>query len=432
MTYTTDRACAQRLDAADPLAGYAQHFYKTPGLYMESNGLGLMCRQAEQSLQRVADEWRIFACDGWMAPEQPWFFLPERLAGAQAQLVGAQPESLVLAGTTTTNLHSTLATFYRPQGERRRLLVDALNFPSDRYAAESQVLLQGGDPSRDLVVAPSADGWTLRESDIVACMDERVAVALLPSVLHQSGQLLDLPLLTKEAHARGILIGFDLSHSVGVVPHHLDEIGVDFAVWCNYKYLNGGPGCPATIYINERHFGRRPALAGWHGYDKNRQFSMLPEFEAARGAGGWQHGSPHILNMAPLEGAQQLVLEAGIGALRQKSLALTGYFLYLYDQLLQRHGLQLATPREEMRRGGHITLLHPAARAIGGLLESHTVPDAPQAEAVRQQMAAFEGGDYTRAQMIRIPFAPLYTSFEEVYEAASGIAALMKLATSNG
>jgi len=261
----------------------------------------------------------------------------------------------------------------------------------------------------------------MEEEDLIAAMDETVALALFPSVLHEGGQLLDLARLAEGARARGILIGFDLSHSVGVVPHALGAIGADFAVWCNYKYLNGGPGCPATLYINRRHFGRRPALAGWHGYNKNRQFSMLPHFEAAGTAGGWQHGSPHILNMAPLEGSQGLVLQAGIGTIREKSLALTGLFLQLYDRWIAPLGPVLATPREADRRGGHVTLLHPAAKALGAMLEQGVLRPE-HLERAREQLAAFEpGARYARAQMLRIPFAPLYTRYEEVWNAAAAI-----------
>ena len=306
---------ARAQDAKDPLKEYASHFIRpeTP-YYLEANGLGMMCREARASLERVVDEWGKYGVGGWMQGQVPWFFYPERLAGAQAPLVGAQPEELVLAGTTTTNIHSVIATFYNPTVERWKILIDELNFPSDRYAVESQIVQKGKTSAEALAVVESRDGWTLREEDIIEAMGPEVQVAFFPSVLHQSGQLLDIERIGRAAHERGILVGFDLSHSVGIVPHDLTAAKADFAVWCNYKYLNGGPGCPATLYINRRHFGRTPALAGWHGYQKGRQFSMLSYFEPAGTAGGWQHGSPHILNMAPLEGAQSLVLEAGIGA----------------------------------------------------------------------------------------------------------------------
>ena len=173
------------------------------------------------------------------------------------------------------------------------------------------------------MLVPSRDGRTLDEDDLIAAMTDDVALVLLPSVLYRSGQLLDIARLTAAAHERGIPIGFDCAHSVGVVPHRFDEWGVDFAFWCTYKYLNAGPGAVGALYVNRRHLGRRPGLAGWWGYDKERQFDMLHAWEGAAGAGAWQISTPPVLATAPLLGSLRIFAEAGIERMRAKSLAQT-------------------------------------------------------------------------------------------------------------
>lgn len=430
LDFETPLSFARAQDEADPLKGYKAHFFKPEAAYyIEANGLGLACKEAKQTLNRVAEEWARFGVGGWMQGDPAWFFYPEKLAGAQAPLVGAKPEELILAGTTTTNIHSALATFYRPTKTKYKILIDELNFPSDRYAVESQLALKGQNPKKALAVAKSRNGWTLEEDDLIAAMTEDVQLAFFPSVLHQSGQLLDIEKLGRAAAERGIVIGFDLSHSVGVVPHNLTAAAADFAVWCNYKYLNGGPGCPASLYINEKHFGETPGLAGWHGYNKNRQFSMLPSFEAAGTAGGWQHGSPHILNMAPLEGAQSLVLSAGVLPMREKSLALTGFFLKLAAEWLMPLGAVLATPQREERRGGQVTFVHPAGGVINEALESGFAEKAELYAAYKKEnKPKGELAQYTRADMVRISFSPLYSSFEEVYRLARALFEFMEKA----
>jgi kynureninase len=229
-------------------------------------------------------------------------------------------------------------------------------------------------------------------------MTEDVALVFLPSVLYRSGQLLDMEFLTFEAHKRGIIIGFDCCHSAGVVPHSLSQWGVDFAVWCNYKYLNVGPGGPATIYINKKHFDRDPGLAGWMGYLPEKQFDLLNEFEAANNAGGWQLGTPHMLSMAPLEGSLKIFNEAGIEKLREKSLKITGYMMYLIENELAQYGFKIGNPRDNHRRGGHVALEHEEAIRINAALKDRGVIP-----------------DYRRPNVIRLAPVPLYISFYDVW-----------------
>ncbi|MBA2278016.1 MAG: kynureninase [Chloroflexia bacterium] len=384
----TSEIHARSLDAQDPLAAFRDRFYVPPDtVYLDGNSLGLLSRDAEAALLGALDAWKRHGIEGWLGADPPWFTLGEALGARVAPLVGAEPEAVVVTGSTTVNLHNLVATFYRPEGARRKIVATALDFPSDVYALGSQLGLRDGDPERDLVLVPSRDGRTLDEDDLIAAMTHEVALVLLPSVLYRSGQLLDLPRLTAAAHERGIPIGFDCAHSAGAIPHELDAWGVDFAFWCSYKYLNAGPGAVAGLYVNRRHFGRAPGLAGWWGYHKERQFDMAHTWESAPGAGAWQIGTIPVLAAAPLLGALAIVEEAGIERIRAKSLALTDYLI----ELLEASGLTAApydyrvgTLREHARRGGHVAVEHAEGPRIARALKRRgIVPDFRPPDVVR-------------------------------------------------
>src|SRR5918994_3928622 len=292
----TGDSYARDLDARDPLASFRDRFYVPPDtIYLDGNSLGLLSRDAEAALLGALDDWKRLGVAGWLGAEPAWFSLGEELGARTAPLVGAEAEAVVVTGSTTVNLHNLVATFYRPAGERRQIVATALDFPSDVYALGSQIALKGGDPACDLVLVPSRDGRTVAEADIVAAMTDEVALVMLPSVLYRSGQLLDMAWLTAAAHERGITIGWDCAHSVGAVPHRFDDWGVDFAFWCSYKYLNAGPGAVGALYVDRRHWGKAPGLAGWWGYHKERQFDMVHAWEGAPAAGAWQIGTIPVL-----------------------------------------------------------------------------------------------------------------------------------------
>ena len=402
------------LDAADPLKEFRAQFSLPAGrIYLDGNSLGPACAPAEKALARVMAEWRALGIEGWLKGNPPWFSLAENSAARLAPLLGAPPDSLALTASTTVNLHALLASFYRPAGKRTRIISTALDFPSDQHALASQIAGRGLDPARELIrVAPRVNRM-IAEDDLIAAMDESVALALLPGVLFQTGQLLDMEKLAAAARVHGVILGLDLAHSIGAVPHSLEAWGVDFAVWCNYKYLNGGPGATGGLFVHPRHLpsatgGRAPALQGWWGSNKAVQFDMAPEFFPAPGAGAWQLGTPNLFSLAPLAGALELFEAAGLDNLRKKSLALTDYLFELIAELAP-HGYGCVTPREHSRRGGHLALTHAEAPRIAKALKARGVIP-----------------DFRPPDIIRLAPAPLYTTFRELLTCARHLRAIVE------
>jgi kynureninase len=399
--FRTDEDWASGLDAADPMAVVRERFnVPEDTVYMLGNSLGLMPKAAEAAVGRVMDEWREMGIGGWLGGNPPWFWLAERIGAAAAPLVGASPDEVICTGTTTYNIHSIVSTFYRPEGKRTKIIASSLEFPTDIYAVKSQMELRGIDWREHLVLIGGDASGIVDEDEIIAAMTDEVALVHLSSVLFRSGQLLDIERLTAAAHERGILIGLDCSHSAGAVSHRFDEWDVDFAEWCGYKYLCGGPGAPAFIYINRKHFDTVPGLAGWFGYVKDRQFDLSLDFEHARSAGGWQVSSPGILGAAAVEGALAVIGEHGIEALRERSLRLTSYLIYLVDELLSEEpcSFRIVTPRVDSRRGGHV--------AISRTADALKIKEA----LVRRGVVT----DFRPPDVIRIAPSPLYSTFQDV------------------
>jgi kynureninase len=391
------------LDRIDPLARFRGEFHLLPGqIYLDGNSLGLLSRRAEASLSRAIDQWRTLAINGWTEAQPSWLTLAETASEKLAPLLGASPEEVCVTGQTTVNLHQLLATLFEHSHPTRRIIVgDALNFASDTYALQSHLRLRGLDPAKHLRLVPSADGRNLRAQDIIDSFAPDVQLALFPAVLFTSGQLLDVALLTREAHQRGVQIGFDCSHSIGAVPHDLDRDDADFAVWCNYKWLNGGPGGVGGLFLNRRHFGRTPGLAGWWGVRPELRFGMSLQHQPAAGAASLHIGTPHILSIAPLLGSLELLEEAGgIRALRSKSLAQTDFLIRLIDEELAAYEVTIATPRDAASRGGHVAIAHRQAWKISQALRAAGVIP-----------------DFRYPDLIRLSPSPLYTSFADCAEA---------------
>ena len=396
MTDSTDQT-ARALDEEYPALRERFHL-PGDGPYMDGNSLGAMPTAAARAVESAMAEWRELGIEAWTEADPPWFRYGEVIGERTAPLIGADPDEVVAANSTTVNIHTLVGTFYEPDDGRTKILVDALTFPTDTYAIRAQLRLRGFDPDDHLVVVESRDGRTIEEDGVIAAMDDDVALAFLPSALYRSGQLLDIERLARAANERGITFGLDLAHSIGAVPHDLGDSPVDFAVWCGYKYLNGGPGSIAGLYVDREHHGRTPALTGWWGHEKETQFELRDSYTPEPTAGAWQIGTVPVLSAAPLLGALSLYEELSIEAVRERSLRLTDYLIALVDEVLDEP-FAVGTPREPARRGGHVAVEHPEAARLSRALRDRGVIV-----------------DYRPPNVVRICPAPLYTRFVEIHE----------------
>jgi len=403
----TSRSYAEKLDKQDPLAKWRKEFYipereilgldgkksVKPIHYFEGNSLGLMSTYAEKGIQNEINLWKTLTSRNSDVGDQTREY--------QAKLVGADPDEVIMAAGATINIHVLISTFYQPEGKRTKVLADELNFPSDLYALWGQIRLKGEDPDENLVLVKSRDGKTIEEDDIIAAMDDTVSVCFLPSVYFTSGQLLDIERLTKAAHEHGIKIGFDCCHSIGIVPHYFDKWGVDFALWCNYKYMNGGSGAIAGLYVNKRHFGTMPGMPGWWGNSWSNRFDFETNFKPAENAEAWFVGNPSNFAQAPVYGSSKMVDEAGIENIRKKSLKITRYLMDLVDAELtgEPYNYTVGNPRAPERRGGHVALMHPEGQRLNLALSNRGVL-----------------ADFRPPTTIRLTPVPLYTSYVEVWE----------------
>lgn len=394
------REFALELDAQDALASRRELFYIREGqIYMDGNSLGLCSKPAERAVLRALEDWKKYGIGIWTGAETNYFLYFEGIGAKLARLINARPEEVTVCASTTLNIHQCIATFWRPDERRYKIVVDELNFPTDRYAVTSQIRQRGMDPDKVLKVIKSRDGKTLDMEDILSALTEDVSVVLLPSVLYRSAQLLDMAEITRAAHEKGIVCGFDLCHSIGSVDHDMEAVDCDFAVWCNYKYLSGGPGATAGLYVNRKHFAKEPGLAGWWGNRNDTQFELRPEFEHAMNAGGWQTGTSPILSMAGVDGALDAYEGITMAQVRARSLELTRYMMYLIDTELAGYGFTIGNPREDAVRGGHVALEHAEAVRINEALKAADVIP-----------------DFRYPNVIRLAPSPLYTSFAEVWE----------------
>jgi len=409
MSEKNTKLYAQQLDEQDELKHVRNEFYlNNESIYMDGNSLGLMSKRAEKTTHDIMDSWKNYGINGWLDGDNPWYYMSEELGKKMAGLVGGKSGEVIATGSTTVNLHHLVSTFYEPKGKRTKILADTLTFPSDIYALKAQLHLKGYDDSH-LVQVESRDGHTLKTEDIIDAMTEDIALIVLPSVLYRSGQILDMERLTKEAHQRQIKIGFDLCHSIGAIPHQLHDWDVDFAFWCTYKYLNGGPGSVAGLYVNEKHFGVSPGLAGWFSSAKDKQFDMEHNLTPAADAGAFQIGTPHLLSAAPLLGALEIFHEVGVEKLRKKSLRLTDYMMELIHEELKGYDMVIRNPKDHQQRGGHVYVEHPeAARICKALKSKGVIPD------------------FRTPSGIRLAPVALYNTFEDVYHCVQLLKTIME------
>jgi len=405
------RTHALAMDAADPLRAFRAEFLVPrhgggEQVYFVGNSLGLQPRAARQHVLEVLDKWADEAVEGHFRGDTAWMGYHALVREPLARLVGARPAEVVAMNTLTVNLHLMLASFYRPCGQRRAILIEAGAFPSDRHAVESQIRLHGLDPAQELIeLEPDQPGGTTSMEAIAAAITEhgpRLALVLWPGVQYRTGQAFDLAAISAAAHAQGALAGFDLAHAVGNLQLDLHESQADFAVWCHYKYVNAGPGAIGGCFVHERHASADlPRLAGWWGHQASTRFRMGPQFVPTPGAEGWQLSNPPILALAPLRASlEQFDRAGGMAALRAKSLKLTGFL----DQLVrQRLGdvLEIVTPADPAQRGCQLSL-----RVLGGRERGRQLFEYLASTGIL--------GDWREPDVIRISPAPLYNRFGEV------------------
>ena len=417
-------AYAKQRDAEDPLRPFRTRFYtRDDNIYVDGNSLGLCSRDAEQEILKALDDWKNHGIDIWTVEDGRYFYYPARVGAGMAALIGARAEEVTATASTTANIHQCMATFYHPTKVRYKILVDELNFPTDRHAVDSIVRIKGVDPKDAVNVIRSGDGRLIDEDDVIAAMNEEVAVVFLPSVFYRSAQLMDMRRITDAARERGIVIGWDLCHSIGAVSHNFEELDADFAVWCTYKYLSGGPGAIAGLYINRKHFDKGPGLAGWFGNVKKTQFLLDHRHEHSKDADGWLTGTTPILSLAGVMGALRVFQEAGMDRIRDKSLQITAYLMYLIDERLTSYGFCVGTPREDERRGGHVSLEHPEAyRICQALKERGVTPDFREPNIVRLAPVALY---VTYEEMHKLVDILEQIAIEKAYEAYSDTRALV-------
>ncbi len=408
---------ARERDAADPLRGFRARFALPRGagadepVYLCGHSLGLMPLAARALVGEELDTWAQRAVAGHEAGARPWIPYHENFAVPLAALAGAYPDEVVAMNSLTVNLHFMLAAFYRPQGARRRILIEAGAFSSDRHAVASQIAWHGLDPGAELIeLAPAPGADLLEESAIEAYLGQHgreVALVLWPSVQFRTGQVFDTARIARAAHACGALVGFDLAHGIGNLPHRLHADQADFAVWCSYKYLNSGPGAIGGAFVHRRHLGASGVpgtrLEGWWGHEERTRFRMAPQFTAAAGAAAFQVSNPPILAAAPLLASLALFSEAGIEPLRHKSIALTAWLEELLAPL--SGAVSLVTPAEPARRGCQLSL-----RIAGGAQRGREVFD--------RLTRAGVVGDWREPDVIRLAPVPLYNSFLDVARCA--------------
>jgi len=394
-----DRGYAQAMDAGDELHSWRDRFvlpHEDDGrqlVYLCGHSLGAQPLLAADYVEEILRDWGARGVEGHFLGRHPWTRYDERVAAPLARLVGAQPHEVVAMNTLTVNLHLLLASFYRPSGTRTALLIEKRAFPSDRYAAESQVRFHGLDPAHDLIeFAPRVGEDLLRTEDVVALLERdghRIATVLLPGLQYLTGQVLDVGAITQVARRSGCAVGWDLAHVIGNVPVSLHDSEADFAVWCHYKYVNGGPGAMGGAFVHERHArdASLPRLSGWWGNELGTRFRMERDFQPALGAAGWQVSTPTMLALAPVAASLEHFDAAGLPALRRKSVALTGYLESLIRERLAAH-VHVVTPANPQARGAMLALRlargRDAARAVfEGLRRRGFVPDWRDPDVIR-------------------------------------------------
>ena len=415
MKFENTLSFARQIDKNDPLKACRNLFYipKKNGkefIYLCGNSLGLQPKAVEKQLQVELNDWKNLGVEGHVHGKRPWLCYHHFFSKSIAKLIGATEQEVVVMNQLTVNLNLMLISFYRPEGKKNKILIQANEFPSDYYAFEQQIKLHGLNPNDCIVEVFPRDGEiTLRTEDITAKIEQHkdeLALVMFSAVNYYTGQFFDLAEIGKACAKHNINYGLDLAHAIGNVELKLKEWGVDFATWCSYKYLNSGPGGVSGVFVNSKHANNAalPRLAGWWGNDEKTRFKMPKNFVPQPGAAGWQISNAPVLSMAAHKASLDIFDKVGIKALRKKSELLTGYLEFLLKQNAASGNFDftLITPTDKKQRGCQLSI---QTKANGKKLFEKITKAGVIA-------------DWREPDVIRVAPVPLYNKFEDVYRFA--------------
>lgn len=400
---------AQSLDEVDILFPFRErfHFPQHGGkdvIYFCGNSLGLQPKSVEYLMQQELEDWAKYGVEGHFQAKHPWFSYHKLFTDRLTKIVGARKEEVVAMNTLTVNLHLLMLSFYRPEGKRYKILMEAGAFPSDQYAVETQVRMYGYEPEDAIIeMAPKRGAYIIEEDDILKVIEaagDSLALVMIGGVNYYTGQFFDLKKITDAAHRVGAYAGYDLAHAVGNVPLQLHDWNVDFACWCSYKYLNSGPGAVGGVYVHEHH-AKNPKvfrLGGWWGNEEKTRFKMEKGFIPAKTAESWQMSNAQVFNMVAHNASLDIYQKAGMQALREKSERLTAYLEFLLNSI-ENIPFIIITPTHPERRGCQLSLLfQERGREVFDKLTANGVI-----------------ADWREPNVIRIAPVPLYNTFEDCY-----------------
>lgn len=420
---------AKKMDAEDPLSHLRDEFCmpkmkdipsvdkslidpEEDCVYMCGNSLGLQPKKTRFYVDQELNKWGKYGVHGHFLGDIPWAFCDEVMQADMAKIVGAKPEEVAIMNGLTVNLHLLMVSFYRPTAKRHKILIESKAFPADHYAMESQIRNHGYNPMVSLLcLSPKEGEHYLRQEDVLKRIEEdgdEIALILLGGLQYFSGQFFDMEAITKAGHAKGCVVAFDLAHAVGNVELKLNEWGVDFAVWCNYKYMNGGAGALAGAFLHEKHkHNNYPKLLGWWGNRMSTRFHMSNELDLSPGIAGYRISNPSIMAAVPIRASLDVFNKTSIADLRAKSVLLTGYLEYLLKREFSKDSihrtqdvyLEIATPSDPKQRGAQLSLMF----------------SVPMAGIHSQMMKRGVVCDERQPNVIRVAPAPIYNSFEDVW-----------------
>ncbi len=408
--YTANPQFAQEMDDGDSLAKYRSSFIfpKINGktaTYFCGNSLGLQPVAARQSILQELDDWALHGVEGHFHAKNPWFAYHHFFTKSLAKLVGAKNTEVVAMNTLTVNLQLLMLTFYKPTAKKFTIIMEAGAFPSDMYAVETLVKHHGLKPKDVIVeIAPRKGEHTIMQEDILTAITKHkssLAMVMMGGVNYYTGQLFNIQSITAAAQKVGAVVGWDLAHAAGNVPLDLHKWNVDFACWCSYKYLNSGPGAVGGIFIHEKHSTNTKLnrLGGWWGHNEDTRFLMQKGFDPMPNAQSWQMSNAPVMNMAAHKASLAIFDEVGMKALREKSLALTNYALFLL-QKVENLQFTIITPQKAAERGSQLSLLFAkdGKKVFEHLQKKRIIVD------------------WREPNVIRFAAAPLYNSFQDVYD----------------